>query len=356
MTNLCTADIDRVDGPRHPRPLPSLGCDRHAGERLAARGPLTRRVLARLASLSGTPISDSTRPDAGPDARAADGWSDDLHLALFLCHELHCSGLPGVPDDAEWDPDLLALRRQLEDRFESALRRAVPPSTVEVPVDQALLAALASDDGPSISRHMEHAGTIEQMREFVIHRSAYQLEEGDHHTFAIPRLRGAGKRSLARIQAGEYGADGDGREIHATLFAQTMRALGLDDRRHAYLDRLPASALAVSNLISLFGLNRRWRGALVGHLAAFELTSVEPMGRYSRALDRLGAPSEARRFFDVHVLADAEHEIWAMEMAQQVAATEPALVDDIVFGARCALEVERRFAEDLFHRWGLDTG
>jgi hypothetical protein len=182
---------------------------------------------------------------------------------------------------------------------------------------------LASDDGPSISRHMERVGTLDQMRQFVIHRSAYQLEEGDHHTFAIPRLRGPGKRSLAMIQAGEYGADGDDREMHATLFARTMRALGLDDRRHAYLDELPATALAVSNLISLFGLNRRWRGALVGHLAAFELTSVEPMGRYSRALERLGASGDARRFYDVHVLADAEHENWALAMAAQVAATEP---------------------------------
>jgi hypothetical protein len=41
----------------------------------------------------------------------------------------------------------------------------------------------------------------------------------------------------------------------------------------------------------MFGL-RRWRTALVGHLAVFEMTSVEPMERYRRAL----ACSEGRRF------------------------------------------------------------
>ena len=34
-----------------------------------------------------------------------------------------------------------------------------------------------------------------------------QLAEGDHHTFAIPRVGGAAKQSLAAIQAGEYGAE-----------------------------------------------------------------------------------------------------------------------------------------------------
>ena len=95
------------------------------------------------------------------------------------------------------------------------------------------------------------------------------------------------------------------------LFARTMRELALDDRPHAYLHALPGSALAISNVISMFGLNRRWRGALVGHLAVVEMTSVVPMGRYSRALERMGASVHARRFFDVHVLADAEHELLA---------------------------------------------
>jgi hypothetical protein len=143
--------------------------------------------------------------------------------------------------------------------------------------------------------------------------------------------------------------------MHSQLFAQTMRHLDLDDRPHAYLDVLPASALAVSNLISMFGLNRRWRGALVGHLTVFEMTSVTPMGRYTRALERLGAPAEARRFYDVHVLADAEHERLALEMAVELERDEPSLRADIIFGARCAGEVDRRFAATLFDNWRRTT-
>ena len=58
--------------------------------------------------------------------------------------------------------------------------------------------------------------------------------------------------------------------MHATLFANAMRELGLDSSYGAYLDRIPGSTLATVNLMSLFGLHRRLRGAIVGHLAVFD--------------------------------------------------------------------------------------
>jgi hypothetical protein len=39
---------------------------------------------------------------------------DDLHLALYLCYELHYRGLAGVDVGWEWDPALLSFRAQLE--------------------------------------------------------------------------------------------------------------------------------------------------------------------------------------------------------------------------------------------------
>jgi hypothetical protein len=306
------------------------------------RGPLSQWVLGRLTGLQTLP----------PPTVSNDPFADDFQLALYLSYEPHYSALPQVAADREWDPSLINVRRTLEAVFEDGLRD-LAGSHPHHDVRHAITDVIERDDSPSLSAHMETHGTLEQMCEFVVHRSAYQLKEGDPHTFAIPRLTGRTKQLLVEIQAGEYGADGDDREMHAALFAQTMRALGLDDRRHAYLDVLPASALALSNLISLFGLNRRWRGSLIGHLTAFEMTSVTPMGRYCRALDRLGAPVAARRFYEVHVLADAEHEVLALDMAAALADDEPTVAPDIVFGARCAIEIEKLFAETLFSGWGI---
>jgi hypothetical protein len=313
--------------------------------RLSPRGPLSAWVLDVL---------DGHRR-AAPASIPIDGLDADVQLALYLCYEQHYGGFGG-PCDLEWDPDLIAMRRRLEHSFEETLLDLVGPHEPDAgPIRHVITSIIDGDSGPSLSRYMESSGTLDQMRQFVVHRSGYQLKEADPHTWAIPRLRGDAKQLLAQIQAGEYGADEDDRVMHSELFARTMRALGLDDRPNAYLDALPPSALALSNVISLFGLNRRWRSALVGHLTAFEMTSVEPMGRYARGLRRLQAPSEAARFYEVHVLADAEHELLALEMAEAQAAAEPGLAGDITFGVRCALAIERLFAEDLLRCWGAYT-
>lgn len=318
----------------------------------APRGPLSDWVLDVL----GTGRAAAGCPISSIGSSAFDALGEDAQLALYLCYELHFGDLPGVAPTMEWNTALLGLRTQMEQSMEQQLRRLVRPRPATEDVGVQIASLIEADTGPSLSRHMEASGTLDQMREFVVHRAAYQRKEGDGHTFAIPRLSGRAKQVLVQIQSGEYGADEPGREIHAELFAQTMRALGLDSRPNAYLGCQPATSLAISNLISMFGLNRRWRGALVGHLAVFETTSVQPMGRYARALRRMGASEEAARFYDVHTLADAEHEVMVMEMARELAAAEPSRAEDIVFGAQCALTIEARFAERLLSHWTARRG
>ena len=152
------------------------------------------------------------------------------------------------------------------------------------------------------------------------------------------------------IQIGEYG-DGNAQQVHATLFADAMRALGLDPSYGMYLDRIPGVTLATVNLVSLLGLHRRWRGALVGHLALFEMCSVVPMGRYAHAMRRLGA-GEGSAFYDAHVVADARHEIVALhEMAERSPPTSPDSRSDIVVGARTLAFVENAFAVHVLEAW-----
>jgi hypothetical protein len=273
---------------------------------------------------------------------------DDLQLALYCLYELHYRSFDGVDERWEWHPDLLRWRATLEAMLEQALRAEAgdPAATV---TDE--LQALSELPGPSLSRHLLERGERWQFDEFAIHRSAYQLKEADPHTWAIPRLSGRAKSALIDIQMEEYG-DGEPGAAHAELFETVLTALDLDHRYGAHLSRLPGSTLACTNIISLFGLHRRLRGALVGHLALFEMTSVVPMGRYAAALRRLGAPEAACRFYDVHVEADDGHQRVALDaMAGGLAADEVELAGDIVFGARAACAVENRFAADVLGAW-----
>src|SRR5205085_7430527 len=109
----------------------------------------------------------------------------------------------------------------------------------------------AGPNGPSLSRYMAEHGTLEQFREFAIHRSAYQLKEADPHSWAIPRLAGRAKSAIVEIQNDEYGGGRPG-QSHPELFPTTMEALALDAPYGALLDRIPAPTLAPVNLISYF--------------------------------------------------------------------------------------------------------
>jgi hypothetical protein len=290
-----------------------------------------------------------------PEIEAADPLADDdVQLALYLCYELHYRGLDGVDERWEWEPSLIALRGALEARFEDALALAVPPASEAVApeeMDLALRAIADADDGPSLSRRLEREGTLEQFLEFAVHRSAYQLKEADPHSWALPRLAGPPKAALVEIQADEYGG-GRAERIHAELFARSLAALGLDPAYGAYLDHIPGVTLATVNLMSLLGLHRRRRGAIVGHLALFEMTSSVPNRRYANALRRLGFGEDATAFFDEHVEADAVHEaIAAVDLAGGLVRQQPELCADVLWGARALVELDARWAASVLDAW-----
>jgi hypothetical protein len=318
------------------------------------RGPLSEELIGLLREPA---LPSASLGDMFAAASADLVLGEDFQLSLYLLYELHYRGFDGVDEHWEWQPQLLGLRAMLEADFEFALRERVPDLGMAVAPSQLggeIMRLIDEDDGPQLSAYMERSATLEQFREFLIHRSAYQLKEADPHSWAIPRLEGPPKAALVEVQADEYGGGRPDR-VHATLFAKAMRALDLDADYGAYLARIPAATLATVNLMSLFGLHRRLRGAIVGHLAAFETTSPVPNGRYAKGLRRLGLGEDALDFFDEHVEADSVHEnIAVYDMAQGLAMAEPELAGDILFGVRALLHLDARFAAHLLDRWERD--
>lgn len=321
----------------------------------AARGPLTSALVSALRGAPG-PVPEVRA--AAERAVAASGdvlADDDIQLALFCMYELHYRGIDGVDEDWEWAPDLLAARGVLEEAFEAAVRELVPvPDTAARSADEiaeALFELTADDAGPSLSGFVAKRATDEQLREFVVHRSIYHLKEADPHSWALPRLTGRAKSALIEVQADEYGGGRPG-HIHAELFAGTMRALGLEDAYGAYVDVVPAPTLANVNLMSLFGLHRRLRGAIAGHLAAFEMTSSIPCRKYGNGFRRLGYGGDVTLYFDEHVEADAVHEqIAGRDLAGALAEAEPSVRDDVLWGAAAYLVIDGLTGAQMLGAW-----
>lgn len=324
-----------------------------AGTSFEPRGPLSEAVLLCLA---GGARRDLTGLAAGALRETTDiVRDDDIQLALFVLFASSYGSIEQLAAELEWDTQLISARRLLEADLECALRAAVPvPPPPEPTVDavaRALFTLAADDSGPSLSRYVAKEATIEQVQELLIQRSVYTLREADPHSWAIPRLHGRAKAALVEIQADEYG-NGRPDRVHASLYAAAMSGAGLDDTYGAYIDAVPALTIASHNMMSMFGLNRRLVGAIVGHLAAFEMTSSIPSRFYGDGLRRLGLGGDVTQYFDEHVEADAVHEqIATRDLAGALAEDCPDLVPDIMFGAAACLAVDEWIAHDTLDAW-----
>jgi hypothetical protein len=316
--------------------------------RITPRGPVSEALLDALRAEPSDASGDAARFSQNA-ARALRAQPDlltdeDLQLTLFVLYGLHYGETVDADDEWEWHPELLRTRRAIEREFERQLRRRVQLGELPEPDAEAVAAYLfdltSDDGGPSLSRYLAKKATEEQAVEFVIHRSIYTRKEADPHSWAIPRLTGRPKAALVEVQADEYGG-GRPERIHAEIFGRTMRELGLDDSYGAYIDHVPAITLASFTMMSMFGLNRSLRGAIVGHLAAFEMTSSIPNRFYGNGFRRLGHDDDVTWYYDEHVEADAVHEqIAGRDLAGGLAEQHPELLPDIVFGAAACLYVD----------------
>ena len=312
------------------------------------RGPLSEWVVAVLAE-------GATHP--GGSAPHADG-RDDEAIALWTLHELSYRGFEDAADDAERDPRVLAVRHDLEATLERRLRARWAhsgPTAVPAPADvpAALEELVASDDGPSLADHVRRRADADQVLEMLRQRSVYQLKEADPTTWVVPRLPARAKAALMELQFDEYGG-GNPNRLHAHLFAKGLESVGLRSEYGAYVDDALLETLELNNALSMFGMQRRLRGAAMGHLAAFEMTSSLPARKIAQGLDRLGLAGAMAGYYDEHVEADAVHEqLAARDICGTLAEDEPDQVSEILFGAFSCLDLEARVAAALFDAWGV---
>jgi hypothetical protein len=301
------------------------------------RGPMTAALLDYLQR---EPASTRVKPArlAWSGATAEAATDHDLQLALWLAYELPYRGLVGVDDAWEWHPGLVEVIEEWEDLLLDALVSVTGGNSTA-----------ARTGGPALSQVLMCEATLDQFREFLVHRSIYYLKEADPHTWGIPRLSGSVQAAIAAARPDGDGSGDTGANI-ARRFPSLLAEWGLDTRYGHYLDRVPGITLLTSNMISMFGLHRRFRTTLVGYLAMFELTSPNP--GYAPGHRRLDGSEGAARMLDEQVVADAvHHQIATQDLGGGLTVVERRLSQDLLFGVRCAAYAHERFADWVLPRW-----
>ena len=313
------------------------------------RGTLSERVF-QAAREPAHETGSAGYLDVEPDS------AEDAAITLWALYELSYRGFEDVDDAAEWDLDLLRVRRRLEADLEAQLRArwpGVPAYDGEggAAFEEAFFRWVEEFEGPSLSRFVQRQATTEQVLDLLRLKSVYHLKESDPAAFVVPRLEVEARAGLMELQYDEYGGGRPDR-LHAGLFARGMAAVGLRPDEGAYVDEAPTLVLEQNNAMSLFGLHRRLRGAAMGHLAAFEATSSLPCRRMAQGMERLGMATEMIDYYTEHVEADAVHEQLAVRnICAPMIAVDPAVEADIWFGAFTCLDQEARLAGQLLEQW-----
>jgi hypothetical protein len=307
------------------------------------RGRLSMRLHAAL-------LED---PDSLP-AELPDDGAEDRAISLWMLHALHHRGFDDVDDRAERSPALLALRRDLEDELEARLRERWAEVT-ERPdsgdVGQDLFDLCEAHDGASVAQWVKADAGAEQVRELLRLKAVYHLHEADPVTWVVPSLPVRAKAALMELQYDEYGA-GDPNRLHHHLFARGLEEAGLEADYGRYVDEATLEVLEQDNVVRMFGLQRRLRGAAMGHLAAFEVTSSVPSRRIAQGLGRLDLGDALVDYYREHVEADAVHDqLAARAICATLVEDEPALREDVMFGAWTCLDLEDRFARTALQGW-----
>ena len=304
-------------------------------------------------------MTDLLRGSGSGDARVpapVDGCSpygDDLQLALYVLYELHYQGFQDVPDSLEWDSGLLACRAALEDRFLGALRE-------DLPVDATETAAQALDDSSSNRSATTAPASRTSSATKALSNTCAHTRRSARSTTSRKRTRTPG--SFPGSTAGPRRPWSPSSSTSSAPAAPTSpcpvcsptswRIWGWTPRYGRYADAAPAEALATVNLMSLFGLHRALRAALVGHFAAVEVTSSPGSRRLAEAMRRVGAGPAAVRFYTEHVTADAVHEqVVRHDVVGGLLEDEPHLDADVVFGVHATTYLETRLSDRLLGAW-----
>ena len=309
---------------------------------------------APVGALSSAVVA-ALRADPHPGGRELPRASDrrDAAFSLWVLQELHYRGFDDVDDRHEWQPELVAARVRLEDALEQRLRDACPAPADCDDVVAGIEDLISADDGPSLARHVQVRASRVEVDHLLRQRSLYHLKEADPTAWVVPRLDADVKAALVEIQFDEYGA-GDASRMHHRLFEDGLRASGIDAAYGAHLAEASTAVLEQNCAMSMFGLQRRLRGAALGHFAAFEATSSLPSRQMAQGLDRLGYAAELVAYYDEHVEADAVHEHLALrDVCGALVAAEPALAGDVMLGAWTCLALESAVAADLLGSWWL---
>ena len=242
------------------------------------------------------------------------------------------------------DPALLQRKSELETAWLAELDSApVPDDLPEDPV--AAMRLLATRNRlPQVYRWLASSASYEQIVRFLALEGGPDAGFDDLVALAQVGLSGLPKLEMATNYWDEMG-NGSLIDVHTELHTRMATALDMPRLPRA---EIPESGLERMALGGLLATNRWLQPELVGMLGLIELQAGPRCRLVDRALERVGAPEEARPFYGVHADVDPRHGAdWLDKVIAPLAEDVPAWRERMVRGAWWRWSVNDAFFSGL---------
>lgn len=243
-------------------------------------------------------------------------WFDDLRLY-----------------ENDRSPFLLKLRATIEARWQAWERLLVPipvPSDVHRALRDRAAADLEAPPSASGIYFRDHA-TLAGYRRLIAITSLDGLVEASQLSRTLGGVSNPIHEMLTRVLLEEYGG-GRLERKHSTYFHTMLDAVDMDSAPEAYFDAVPWEVLATINHSFLLSDRRRLFLRYIGGLLYTEISTPAAFGCYVAAADRLGVPTAAKTYWELHIKEDAHHGPWMLDdVALPLAGRYPDDATELVF-------------------------
>lgn len=144
--------------------------------------------------------------------------------------------------------------------------------------------------------------TKEQMIWFLSQEAAGEAGFDDLVAMTQVKMPVQAKLEMARNYWDEMGR-GDEWGMHGRLLEGVIKYFEIKPSNETTVDE----SLQLANLMTAMAVHRRYAYHSVGALGAIEMTAPGRVSLVDRGLERLGVPSDARRYFTLHAALDIKH-------------------------------------------------
>ena len=253
-------------------------------------------------------------------------------LVLLDLYDLALGPISRTRDAASllMSPDVTALKADLERTWLLELEAELPPVDLGRDAAEAIRSLAVRERLPRIYRWLSRQADGEQTRRFLALEGGPDAGFDDLVALCQVGITGRPKQEMARNYWDEMG-DGDPADVHTTLHEVMTEVMHLPD---IPIEERPTAALERSALGGLLATNRWLQPEMIGALGLIELQAGPRCRTVLQALERIGAPESAQRFYAVHADVDPRHgNDWMNEVVEPFCSNAPDLAERVMRGA-----------------------